>query len=101
MEMIQAQLINANVFARIIALSLWRPDQKYEMPRVTLDYAGSQPQSPFNASKVALLVENRPHAILAPLILHMMSVVPPEWRFKFMGSIESVAFLNTSHAIQD
>ncbi len=94
-------MINANVLTRIIALSLWRPDQQYKIPRVTLEYAGSQLESPFNASKVAFLVENRPLEILAPLILHMMSVVPPEWRFKFMGSIESVAYLNTSHAIQD
>lgn len=93
--------INTDIHTRIIALSLLRPDQQFEIPRVTLDYAGSQPQSPFNASKVALLIENRPHDILAPLILHFMSVAPPEWRFKFMGSIESVAFVNKSHAIQD
>jgi hypothetical protein len=89
------------MFTRLIALTLWRPDQQYEMPRVTLDYAGSQPESPFNASKVALLVENRPLPLLAPLILHFMSVVPPDWRFRFMGSIESVAHLGASHAIQD
>lgn len=79
---------------------MWRPDQRYEMPRVTLDY-NSQPESPFNHSKVALLIENRPVAILAPLMLHFMSVVPPDWRFRFMGSIESVASINASYAIRE
>lgn len=30
-----------------------------------------------------------------------MSVVPPDWRFNFMGSEESVAFVNTSRTIQE
>lgn len=30
-----------------------------------------------------------------------MAVVPPEWRFRFMGSDESIASLNQSHAIRD
>lgn len=30
----------------------------------------------------------------------MMSVVPPDWRFRFMGSNESVAFMNHSAAIK-
>lgn len=55
---------------------------------------------PYNASKVALLIENRSNPILAPLMLHFMSVVPPDWRFRFMGSVESVEFLNKSVAIR-
>jgi hypothetical protein len=57
--------------------------------------------SPYNASKVALLIENRPNPVLAPLMLHFMSVVPPDWRFRFMGSIESVASINSSYAIRN
>lgn len=68
-----------------------------DVPRVYLDYGAV---SPFNASKVALLVENRANPILAPLMLHFMSVVPPDWRFRFMGSKESVAAINSSVAIQ-
>jgi hypothetical protein len=30
-----------------------------------------------------------------------MSVVPPDWRFRFMGSIESVEYLNSSRAIRN
>ena len=51
-------------------------------------------------SKVALLIENRPYAFLAPLMLHFISVVPPDWRFRFMGSEESVASINQSVAIR-
>lgn len=46
------------------------------------------------------MIENRVNPILSPLILHFMSVVPPDWRFRFMGSDESVAHVNTSRAIQ-
>lgn len=58
------------------------------------------PSRPFNDSKVALLIEDRPIAHLAPLLLHMISVVPPDWRFVFLGSVESVAFLNNSLAVR-
>jgi hypothetical protein len=70
------------------------------MPEVTLQY-GDGEKSPFNISKVALLIENRPNPILAPLMLHFMSVVPPDWRFRFMGSPESVNSINASYAIRN
>ncbi|KAH7037784.1 uncharacterized protein B0I36DRAFT_403285 [Microdochium trichocladiopsis] len=54
----------------------------------------------FNESKVALLIENRPMAFLAPLMLHFMSVIPPDWRFRFMGSRESVDLVQKSFAIR-
>ncbi|KKY25703.1 hypothetical protein UCRPC4_g01616 [Phaeomoniella chlamydospora] len=66
-----------------------------ELPEVSLDYG----LSPFNHSKVAFLVENRPDPMLAPLILHMMSVVPPDWRFHFMGSESAVDKVKDSAAI--
>lgn len=34
-------------------------------------------------------------------MLHFMSVVPPDWRFRFMGSVESVEHLNRSVAIRN
>lgn len=71
------------------------------MPKVSLDYHYEQQASKFNESKVALLIENRSKPILAPLMLHFISVVPPDWRFRFMGSVESVEFLNKSMAIRE
>ena len=69
------------------------------VPRVSLEY--QQPASSmYNVSKVALLIENRPFPFLAPLMLHFISVVPPDWRFRFMGSEESVASINGSIAIR-
>ncbi|TVY18062.1 hypothetical protein LARI1_G003680 [Lachnellula arida] len=69
------------------------------MPEVSLNY-GFDSHSPYNTSKVALLVENRVDPILTPLLIHFMSVVPPDWRFRFMGSIESVDYVNQSSAIR-
>ncbi|KAM0272541.1 hypothetical protein ACHAQH_008677 [Verticillium albo-atrum] len=68
------------------------------VPQVSLEYGV---QSPFNHSKVALLIENRSNPILAPLMLHFMAVVPPDWRFRFMGSEESVAHISQSMAIRE
>lgn len=39
-----------------------------------------------------------PH--LTPLLLHFTSVIPPDWRVRFMGGNESVAHVNASHAIR-
>lgn len=72
------------------------PHYELEFPSIELDYR----KPIYNESKVALLIENRPFPLLSPLILHMMSVVPPDWRFRFMGSNESVAHVNKSAAIQ-
>ncbi|TPX11178.1 uncharacterized protein E0L32_000996 [Thyridium curvatum] len=72
-----------------------------DYPRVSLDYSSGRTRSPYNESKVALLIENRPNPILAPLMLHFMSVVPPDWRFQFMGSVESVEHINKSVAIRE
>ncbi|TVY34531.1 hypothetical protein LSUB1_G005748 [Lachnellula subtilissima] len=69
------------------------------MPKVSLHY-GVDSHSPYNVSKVALLIENRVSPILTPLLIHFMSVVPPDWRFRFMGSNESVDYLKQSSSIR-
>ncbi|CAL3965923.1 hypothetical protein PZA11_002738 [Diplocarpon coronariae] len=96
----------AVVISFILAVALLRPSipeppSLSQLPSVHLDYGTAGSISPFNNSKVALLIENRVNPILAPLMLHFMSVVPPDWRFRFMGSLESVEFLNTSRAIRN
>merc|ERR1711977_269815 len=89
----------------ILAILLLRPSipepSLPRLPSLSLDYGTDGPISPYNVSKVALLIENRVNPILAPLMLHFMSVVPPDWRFRFMGSLESVEYLNTSRAIRN
>ncbi|KAK1979957.1 hypothetical protein LZ30DRAFT_751036 [Colletotrichum cereale] len=87
-------------FVLFLVASLWLslPTIKtMPVPQISLEYA----HSPYNHSKVALLIENRPNPILAPLMLHFISVVPPDWRFRFMGSVESVKFINQSVAIRE
>lgn len=71
------------------------------IPRIRLEYPPAPPPpSPYNTSKVALLIENRPSPVLAPLMLHFITVVPPDWHFRFMGSPQSVASINRSVAIR-
>lgn len=73
------------------------------LPSVSLTYDRNlkTQASKFNETKVALLIENRANPILAPLTLHFISVVPPDWRFRFMGSPESVEHINKSVAIRE
>ena len=73
--------------------------REVDVPRVSLAYQRPA-YAQYNVSKVALLIENRPYPFLAPLMLHFISVVPPDWRFRFMGSDESVASINESIAIR-
>ncbi|KAF5631923.1 hypothetical protein F25303_9572 [Fusarium sp. NRRL 25303] len=68
------------------------------LPKITLHYAN---QSIYNESKVALLIENRPQPIIAPLLLKFMYQMPPDWKFRFMGSNESVAYVNSSAAMRE
>lgn len=72
-----------------------------DVPAIKIDlHPNRPPPRPFNDSKVALLIEDRPIAHLAPLLLHMISVVPPDWRFVFLGSSESIVFVNNSLPVQ-
>ena len=44
------------------------------------------------------MIEPRPLPHLVPQILHMMSVVPPDWRFLFIGSNKSVISVGRAYA---
>lgn len=52
-------------------------------------------------TRVALLMENRPLPYLVPLFIHFLSVVPPEWSFRFMGSAESLAMMQSNPTIRN
>ncbi|KAH7227224.1 uncharacterized protein BKA55DRAFT_655495 [Fusarium redolens] len=78
----------------VTAASLPQPT----LPKIKLTYAN---ETIYNESKVALLIENRPQPIIAPLMLQFMYAMPPDWRFRFMGSDESVAWVNQSAAIRE
>lgn len=62
----------------------------------TLDEVGPwNVASIIDPTKMALLLETRPSNLLVPLILHFAAVIPPEWKFRFMGSEGSVAFIRS------
>lgn len=46
------------------------------------------------------MIENRPLGLLAPLLLHMVAVLPPDWRFLFLASDASVDIMENSAAIR-
>lgn len=71
------------------------------LPKVKIDwYPNHDPKEQFNASKVALMIEGRPLPHLVPQLLHMISVVPPDWRFMFIGTNKSVISVSRSFATQ-
>lgn len=75
--------------------------QTERLPALKIDYHPNRdPRTAYNASKVALLIEGRPLRHLVPQILHMIAVVPPDWRFLFVGTNESLATVNRSLATQ-
>ncbi|KAK0630817.1 hypothetical protein B0T17DRAFT_232455 [Bombardia bombarda] len=72
--------------------------QKLPSIKVDWDVTSSDPRNAYNSSKVALLIEPRPLPHLVPQILHMISVVPPDWRFLFIGSEKSVVSVGRAYA---
>ncbi|KAH8127947.1 hypothetical protein FP744_10005380 [Trichoderma asperellum] len=73
------------------------------MPNVKLDWPTpptKDPRTAYNSSKLALLIEARPAPHLSPLILHMITVVPPDWRFLFIGSRESIHSVSQAYSIK-
>jgi hypothetical protein len=51
---------------------------------------------PYDHTKVAFLVETRPLAHLPALFAHMMSVIPAEWTFRFMGGPQALDFMRAN-----
>ncbi|KAI0971815.1 hypothetical protein F4678DRAFT_76425 [Xylaria arbuscula] len=76
-------------------------EARQKIPKVKIDWRPDKEDGPrlrFNTSKVALLIEPRPLPHLVPQILHMITVVPPDWRFVFIGSNLSVSSVERSYA---
>jgi hypothetical protein len=57
------------------------------------------PPSPYDATKVAFLVETRPLPHLPALFAHMTTIIPPEWTFRFMGSPVAISSMRKSPLI--
>lgn len=71
------------------------------LPSVKIDYHPNlSASSKFNQTKLAVIIESRPLPHLVPQLLHMISVVPPDWRFLFLGSDASVLSVGRAPATQ-
>lgn len=75
-------------------------EARQKIPSIKVDWTqpSTDPRDAYNASKVALLIEPRPLPHLVPQILHMISVVPPDWRFLFIGSEKSIVSVGRTYA---
>ena len=66
--------------------------QRYsQLPKVKIDLHPQRTfQNRYASNKTALYIEPRANIKhLIPLLVHMMEVVPPEWRFVFIGTEET------------
>lgn len=87
-------IVQAEVSSRI-------QEARRKMPNISFDWRpAGDPRAQHNASKLALLIEPRPIPHLVPLITHMAAVVPPDWRFLFIGSQWSVYSVSRAPAIR-
>ncbi|CAK7262509.1 hypothetical protein SEPCBS57363_000098 [Sporothrix epigloea] len=76
-------------------------EARQKIPSIKVDWSiPAEPAAMFNASKIALIIEPRPLPHLVPLVLHMATVVPPDWRFVVIGSNRSVFSISRAHAIK-
>jgi hypothetical protein len=74
----------------------------HSLPTVGVDWKNQDydPRVQYDQTKVALMIESRPLPHLVPQLLHMMAVVPPEWRFVFIGSNNSALAVSRSFITQ-
>ncbi|TEA11214.1 hypothetical protein C8034_v000976 [Colletotrichum sidae] len=76
-------------------------EARLKIPKLKVDWNPSaDPRAKYNASKLALIIEPRPLPHLVPQLLHMTSVVPPDWRFLFIGTNKSVVSVSRSFGIK-
>jgi hypothetical protein len=76
-------------------------EAREKIPSIKVDWKVEEdPRAKYDQRKVALIIEPRPLPHLVPQMLHMMAVVPPDWRFVFVGSELSVVGLGRAQTIK-
>ncbi|KAK3322390.1 hypothetical protein B0H66DRAFT_201973 [Apodospora peruviana] len=75
-------------------------DALQKIPTIKVDWntTSDDPRDAYSSQKVALMIEPRVLPHLVPQILHMIAVVPPDWRFVFIGSEKSVISVGRAYA---
>ncbi|KAL5320436.1 hypothetical protein ACEPPN_011240 [Leptodophora sp. 'Broadleaf-Isolate-01'] len=86
------------IFFLVMYCVSWN-DLQYSLPSFKSTSTTVLPSSPYDLRKLAFLVETRPLPHLPALFTHMMTIIPPEWTFKFMGSPVALAFMRASPTI--
>ncbi|KAL8915227.1 MAG: hypothetical protein Q9171_000346 [Xanthocarpia ochracea] len=71
----------------------------FNLPTIKTNFHPSETE--FEDRKLAMLIEVNPFGHLTALLLHMVAVVPFEWRFIYMGSKESLERVRKSLPIKD
>lgn len=76
-------------------------EARRKIPAIKIDWQVSDdPRAAYHPAKVAMIIEPRVMPHLVPQLLHMIAVVPPDWRFLYIGSPESVTALGRSSAVK-
>jgi hypothetical protein len=76
-------------------------EARQKIPSIKVDWRPTDdPRAAYNASKLAMIIEPRVMPHLVPQLLHMIAVVPPDWRFLFIGSEKSVTMLGRSTSVK-
>ena len=81
-----------------------RITEKYQrLPKVKVDFHPSNTlQNRYSNNKTALYLETSDDVKhVTPLLLHMTQIVPPEWRFLFIGSKEQISRVNSSRPARE
>jgi len=87
-------MIEASISSRI-------EEARQKVPKIKVDWNPvKDPRAAYNQSKIALMIEPRPLPQLVPQILHMITVVPHDWRFVFIGSRKSVVSMERAFAVK-
>lgn len=72
-----------------------------KIPSIKISFnPNTDPRTKYNQTKLAVLIEGRAQPELVPHILHMIAVVPQDWRFLFIGSNKSVTSVGRSVPIK-
>jgi len=78
-----------------ISEDAWEIPTTYEVKKVPIDPS----LVALDPTRVALLIETRALPHLPALLLHFISVLPLAWTFRFLGSPESIALIESSKAL--
>src|SRR3569833_655729 len=87
-------MIEASISSRI-------EEARQKVPKIKVDWNPvKDPRAAYNQSKTALKIDPRPLPQLVPQILHMITVVPHDWRFVFIGYRKSVVSMERAFDVK-